>query len=100
MAKQDKKEMQKVFYPHPYIMDPPGVEKKLAIHLMQDTEKLKDMIREFTRYHAFCFHARELLSCNIDQIASGKSAHPYPPIPLPGFCKDDNKPWREPEKQE
>jgi len=78
-------------------MDSKLVEEKLAYSTLQNTENLKEMIREFSRYHAFCYHARELLSCNIDQIALGKPAHGYPTVPLPGYCKDDNKPWREPE---
>jgi len=92
MAQDEKRP---IYYPHPYIMDSQAMELKLAYTRLLDPENLADMIREFTRYHAFCFHARELLSCNIDKIAQGKPPHPYPTIPLPGNCPDDNQPWQE-----
>lgn len=75
-------------YPHPYIMDSEKMDLKMARSLTEDNERLKEMIREFTRYHAHCFHARELLSCNINQIALGKPPHPYPNINVPGNCPD------------
>ncbi len=94
MGKQEK-DLTKRSYPHPYIMDSDKVELKLAYQTLNHTESLKEMVREFSRYHAFCFHARELLSCNIDKIAMDKPPHPYPTVPLPGNCPDDNKPWQE-----
>jgi hypothetical protein len=86
-------------FPHPYVMDSKAMELKLAYSLAEDCpDRPKDMVREFVRYHAFCHHAMELLSCNIDRIAMCKSPHPYPEIPLPDYCKDDNKPWGKPDK--
>lgn len=79
-------------YPLPYIMDSEKVELKLATSLLQDTEQLKELIREFTRYHAFCHHAREMLSCNIDRIALGQKAVKYPKINIPDDCPPDG-PW-------
>lgn len=75
-------------YPHPYIMDSDGVEGKLDHQTFEDHERLKEMIREFSRYHRFCYHARQFLSCNIDLISDGKTPHPWPPVNLPGNCPE------------
>ena len=92
-----EKEFYKSPFPHPYVMDIKAMELKMAYVMLHDSERPKEMVFEFTRYHAFCFHARELLSCNIDLIAQGKPPHQYPPIKLPGKCPDDNQPWQEQE---
>jgi hypothetical protein len=80
-------------YPHPYIMDIKKIEEKLAYVTLQHSERLKDMIREFVRYHAFCSDVTELLNCNIELIALGINPHSYPNIKVPQDCPPPHPPW-------
>lgn len=79
-------------YPHPYIMDLKALEEKLAYSFSRDTESLKEMIREFVRFHAHCADATALLACNIDKIAAGEKPTKYCDIHIPDDCPPE-RPW-------
>jgi hypothetical protein len=79
-------------YPHPYIMDSEKVDLKLNMPLLQNTEKLKAMIREFSSFHVLCHEAQAFLSCNIDRIVTGEKPFNWPKINIPGNCPDPIEP--------